>query len=59
MAYQCPRCELRFRDDSEVRDHLIVEHGMKPEQLERPYPRLGGAGPRSRGDRSGPGKRDR
>lgn len=50
MAKQCPRCELRFLTDAEVRDHLIVDHGMLPEQLEHPYPHPGRAGPRSRRD---------
>jgi hypothetical protein len=48
MAKQCPRCELRFRVDAEVRDHLIAEHGMLPEQLEHPYPRPGRVEPRPR-----------
>lgn len=39
MARQCPRCELRFLTDVEVRDHLIVDHKMEPEQLAQPYPR--------------------
>ncbi|MGH8902597.1 MAG: hypothetical protein ACRDYA_13205 [Egibacteraceae bacterium] len=47
---QCPRCELRFRVDAEVREHLIDDHGMLPEQLEHPYPLPGRAGPRSRRD---------
>jgi hypothetical protein len=47
MARQCPRCELRFVTDVEVRDHLILEHGMEPEQLEQPYPLPGRSGPRS------------
>ncbi|MGH8897697.1 MAG: hypothetical protein ACRDZ4_11910 [Egibacteraceae bacterium] len=62
MAKQCPRCELRFLVDAEVRDHLIDDHGMLPEQLEHPYPRPGRAGPRSRPDprdeEDQPGERD-
>ncbi len=50
MARQCPRCELRFLNDSEVRDHLILDHGMDPEQLELPYPLPGRRGPRSRSE---------
>jgi hypothetical protein len=46
-ARQCPRCELRFLSDVEVRDHLILEHGMEPESLEMPYPTHGRKGPRS------------
>lgn len=38
MVSQCPRCELRFRNDAELREHLITDHGMSPEQLEAPYP---------------------
>lgn len=37
MAHQCPRCELRFRDEPEVRDHLVRDHGVDPEQLEHHY----------------------
>ena len=52
MAHQCPRCELRFLTNVEVRDHLILEHGMTPEQLEQPYPLPGRAGLRSHSERS-------
>jgi hypothetical protein len=48
MARQCPRCELRFLTDVEVRDHLILDHNMQPEQLELPYPLPGSQGPRAR-----------
>jgi hypothetical protein len=58
MAKQCPRCELRFRTDVEVRDHLINDHGMLPEQLEYPYPSPGRAGPRSRRDSEQPRERE-
>lgn len=32
---QCPRCELRFRDEPELRDHLIVDHALEPEVVEQ------------------------
>ncbi len=35
---QCPRCELRFRDEAELKSHLVADHGVDPEQLEQPYP---------------------
>jgi hypothetical protein len=34
-VHQCPKCELRYRDINEVREHLIAEHGVEPETLER------------------------
>lgn len=34
--YQCPRCELRFRNESEYSYHLKSEHGVDPSRLE-PY----------------------
>ena len=40
-AHQCPRCELRFADAPEVRDHLVRDHDVDPETLER-SPRLTG-----------------
>lgn len=33
-VHQCPRCELRFASDSEYRDHLRMEHGVDPRNLE-------------------------
>ncbi len=33
-VHQCPRCELRFRSDGEYRDHLRMEHGVDPRNLE-------------------------
>lgn len=30
---QCPKCELRFRSESEYHDHLRMEHGVDPESL--------------------------
>ncbi len=37
IAHQCPRCELRFRDEPEVRDHLVRDHGVDPEALEHQF----------------------
>ena len=34
-VHQCPRCELRFRQESEVASHLIDDHGVEPEAVER------------------------
>ncbi len=36
-VHQCPRCELRFRDEPEVRAHLVDDHKVDPEQLEHHY----------------------
>lgn len=33
-VYQCPQCELRFRSESEVRDHRTLEHDVDPVRLE-------------------------
>lgn len=33
-VHQCPRCELRFRSEGEYRDHLRMEHGVDPRNLE-------------------------
>lgn len=33
-VHQCPRCELRFRTQSEYHDHLRMEHGVDPQNLE-------------------------
>ena len=32
--HQCPKCELRFRDDHEVKQHLVDDHHVDPEILE-------------------------
>jgi hypothetical protein len=37
QIHTCPRCELRFERESEVRDHLVVDHRMNPDAL-RPHP---------------------
>ncbi|MDP9405412.1 MAG: hypothetical protein M3O86_02255 [Actinomycetota bacterium] len=37
MVRQCPRCELRFRDEAELRAHLVDDHGVDPESLEHRY----------------------
>jgi GABA permease len=39
-VHQCPHCELRFRTEGEVTDHLRTDHSIDPSELE-PY-RYGG-----------------
>jgi hypothetical protein len=34
-VHQCPRCELRFSDEHEVKQHLVDDHGVDPEILDR------------------------
>ena len=34
-VHQCPRCELRFRDENEVKAHLVDDHDVEPQTLER------------------------
>ena len=34
-VHQCPKCELRFADENEVKQHLIDDHGVPPEELDR------------------------
>ena len=34
-VHQCPRCELRFSDEHEVKQHLVDDHGVDPENLDR------------------------
>lgn len=34
-VHQCPKCELRYRDDHEVKQHLVDDHGVDPENLEQ------------------------
>ena len=36
--HHCPRCELRFANDSEVRDHLVTDHHLDPEVVARRLP---------------------
>lgn len=31
---QCPKCELRFRSESEYHEHLRSEHGVDPQSLD-------------------------
>lgn len=38
-VHHCPRCALRFLHDSELRDHLIEDHGLAPEQVHDDYER--------------------
>lgn len=33
--HQCPRCELRYVDEYEVKQHLVDDHKVDPETLER------------------------
>lgn len=35
MIRTCPRCELRFRSESELSQHLAVDHGADTEAFER------------------------
>lgn len=34
-VHQCPKCELRFSDENEVKQHLVDDHGVAPEELDR------------------------
>lgn len=34
-VHQCPKCDLRFRDEHEVKQHLIDDHHVDPEELDR------------------------
>ena len=34
MIHTCPRCELRFQRDAELRDHLARDHNVSPESIE-------------------------
>lgn len=36
MVHTCPRCDLRFRSDAEVKAHLSADHGVSTEELD-PY----------------------
>jgi hypothetical protein len=35
MIHTCPRCELRFSSETELTDHLKVDHQANPEEFER------------------------
>jgi hypothetical protein len=35
MIHTCPRCELRFASDTELTDHLKVDHDADPEDFAR------------------------
>jgi hypothetical protein len=35
MTHYCPRCELRFRTESEVKQHLAQDHDVVTEGLDR------------------------
>jgi hypothetical protein len=45
--HNCPKCELRFADHNEVREHLIDDHGVPPDLLDEPFhaPHDGGRRP--------------
>ena len=45
-VHQCPRCELRFRGEAEVRWHLVDDHGLEPEALEHHFRLSAGRHPR-------------
>lgn len=34
-VHQCPRCDLRFRGEAEIKDHMVNDHDVDPESLER------------------------
>lgn len=34
-VHQCPRCELRFRNETELRYHLTVDHAVDPQAVEQ------------------------
>lgn len=36
-VHQCPRCELKFSDEHEVKQHLVDDHGVDPENLDRHF----------------------
>ena len=42
-THQCPRCDLRFARDAELKWHLVDDHGLAPEAIE-PHPRTLPAG---------------
>ncbi len=35
-VHQCPRCELKFAREAEVKAHLVDDHDVDPEMLEEP-----------------------
>ena len=35
MIHTCPRCELRFATETELTDHLKIDHHADPEEFER------------------------
>lgn len=43
--HTCPRCELRFELETEVREHLVLDHRLSPDALRaRPVPSAAGGG---------------
>lgn len=39
-VHQCYHCELRFRSEQEVRDHLVRDHDVDPEAVDHHYTAL-------------------
>lgn len=37
-VHHCPRCELRFSNEADVKDHLINDHSVEPETLKERLP---------------------
>jgi hypothetical protein len=35
MIHTCPRCELRFASETELTDHLKIDHHANPEEFQR------------------------
>ncbi len=40
--HQCPKCELRYPNESEVKDHMVRDHGVQPESLEHHFSGMAG-----------------
>lgn len=34
-VHQCPKCDLRFSDLNEVKQHLVADHGVEPEEVDQ------------------------
>ncbi|MGI8574566.1 MAG: hypothetical protein ACR2MA_04320 [Egibacteraceae bacterium] len=34
MIHQCPRCELRYSSESEMKSHLVDDHHVNADELE-------------------------
>ncbi len=58
MTHHCPRCELRFVHDSEMLQHLNLDHSVDTEQLERyRYPARTADDESAHDDRAAAGRR--